>query len=431
MKILWLCNIMLPKIAESEGMEAGNKEGWLTGLSDEILRRKELHMELAVCFPVGKECLPENGILKGTCEGLSYYGFYEDVANAEIYDSRIEEILRKIIEEVKPDMVHIFGTEYPHTLAMTRVFPDKDKILIGLQGICGECGKAYMADLPEKIQNRYLFRDLVKRDNIRIQQKKFLLRGKNEEEALKLAGHIAGRTEWDKEIAVKINPDATYHVLRETLRAPFYDKEWNPEEIEKHSIFLSQGDYPLKGLHYLLWALPELLTKYPDTKVYVAGNIITNYKTLMQKIKIGSYGKYCLDLIRKGKLEERIVFLGKLSALQMRERYLKSHVFLCPSSLENSPNSVGEAMLLGMPVVSSNVGGVPSLLEDGKEGLLYPAGDTKAMIQAIDILFSDEEKALRLGRAARERAKVTHNGDANLKALMQIYEQIVNGRKPT
>ena len=200
MKILWLCNIMLPKIAESEGMEAGNKEGWLTGLSDEILGQKELHMELAVCFPVGKECLPENGILKGTCEGLSYYGFYEDVTNAESYDPRIEESLRKIIEEVKPDMVHIFGTEYPHTLAVCRVYPHPERILLGIQGICSLCAEAYFADLPERVTRKVTCRDLVKRDSLRSQQEKFARRGVMEREAIGLAGNITGRTAWDREV---------------------------------------------------------------------------------------------------------------------------------------------------------------------------------------------------------------------------------------
>ena len=92
-----------------------------------------------------------------------------------------------------------------------------------------------------------------------------------------------------------------------------------------------------------------LLEKYPDARVYVAGSSLVEYRTLKQKLKISAYGKYLRRLIRENGLGDRILFLGRLNAEQMRDRYLKSSLFLCPSSLENSPNSLGEAMLLGSP----------------------------------------------------------------------------------
>ena len=108
----------------------------------------------------------------------------------------------------------------------------------------------------------------------------------------------------------------------------------------------------------------------------------------------------------------------------MKARYLKSHVFVCPSSLENSPNSVGEAMLLGVPVVCSNVGGIPSLLEDGKEGILYELGNKKALIDAISFVFSHDEKAQSFSVKERARGRKNHDGAKNFQALMQIYEQM-------
>lgn len=63
--------------------------------------------------------------------------------------------------------------------------------------------------------------------------------------------------------------------------------------------------------------------------------------------------------------------MGKLTAGQMRDRYLASSLYVCCSALENSPNSLGEAMLLGMPCVSADVGGIPSMFTDGVDGILY------------------------------------------------------------
>lgn len=421
MRVLWLCNIMLPSVAAALGRNASNKEGWLTGLSGQLLcHGKENGIELGVCFPVEKDSEP----VKGKVGEMSYFGFPEDTVHPERYDADLEKHLSAILKEFTPDLVHIFGTEYPHTLAMTRCMENKEKILIGLQGICSQCAESYMADLPKSVQNRFLLRDFLRQDNIAQQKKKFVMRGSMETEALKSVLHVTGRTAWDRELTAKINPNAEYHFLNETLRPSFYGPVWNKDACKKHSIFLSQGNYPLKGLHYLLQAMPEILRQFPDTKAYVAGDKITAFGTLKEKIKIGSYGKYCLDLIKTNGLEEKIIFLGRLDEKQMCEQYLKSNLFLSPSSLENSPNSVGEAMLLGMPVVSSDVGGVASMLKNKTEGILYPHSDVQKLAEAVCTMFSKEEQALQCGLQAREHALKTHDPETNYHRLLTIYREI-------
>lgn len=426
MRVLWLCNIMLPAIGEALGIETSNKEGWLTGLSEQILSHEENNIELGICFPVKKDSKP----VKGKVKQISYYSFQEDMARAERYNEELETQLAKILQEFQPDIVHAFGTEFPHTLAMTRCIENKANMLIGIQGLCFIYADYYMADLPVSVQKRFLFRDFLKRDNIVIQQKKYVERGKFEIEALQNTGHVTGRTDWDKKAASDINPGAAYHFMNETLRSNFYGKEWRLEDCEKYSIFLSQGNYPIKGLHYLLLAMPAILESFPGTKVYVAGDVITAYGTLMEKIKIGSYGKYCLDLIKKLKLEGKILFTDRLNSEQMCARYLNSHVFLSPSAIENSPNSVGEAMLLGMPVVSSRVGGVHNMLADGEEGFLYPYQDTRKLAESICKLFGDDELAKRCGKKAAVHAAETHNPVINYNRLLTIYKEI-EGRGET
>lgn len=424
MRVLWLCNIMLPLVAEALGKDASNKEGWLTGLAEELLKHAEENkIELGICFPVGKGEEP----VKGRGQGFSYFGFREDVSRPEVYDPALEGQLKEILQEFQPDLIHVFGTEYPHTLAMTKCVEDPARLLIGLQGLCFLCAQAYMADLPERVQKRYLFRDLLKQDNIAKQQEKFAMRGENEKEALRRALHVAGRTAFDRQAVEEVNPGAAYHFMNETLRPVFYGPRWQLDACERYSIFISQGSYPLKGLHYLLRAMPDILAAYPRAKAYVAGDVITRYGTLKEKLKIGSYGKYCLDLIRQNRLEDHIVFLGKLNSEQMCSQYLKSHVFLSPSALENSPNSVGEAMLLGMPVVSSDAGGVSSMLTSGQEGILYPAGDVSGLKKAVCTLFADDKLAAAYGEKAHARAVRTHDPLNNYRRLLEIYAALQAG----
>lgn len=420
MKVLWLCNIMLPRIAEELGMPKSNKEGWLTGISETILANKENKITLGICFPVEQD---KDGIC-GEADGLSYYGFYEDTLHPEIYDNGLEERLAKILSQFQPDVVHVFGTEFPHTLAMAKVFPKKDKLLISMQGICTECAKNYTIGVPSRVCKKETFRDWLKKDNILKQQEKFVARGKNEREALSLAGNVAGRTAWDKRVLEKLAKEATYFKWNETLRSNFYGKTWSLQNCEKHSIFVSQGNYTIKGLHFVLQAMPEIIKKFPDTKLYVAGDKITAYSSLKDKIKIGTYGQYLLQLISDHHLQEHVVFLGKQDAEEMCGQFLKSHVFLSASLIENSPNSVGEAMLLGVPVVSSEVGGVPSLFEGEKEGLFYPVEDTKKMAEQILRIFGDDMLAERLSASARQRAAITHDSKTNYERLLEIYHEI-------
>ena len=444
MRILWICNTMLPRIAEHLGLEAGNKEGWLSGLADTILENREKNeIELAVAFPVSlaleTKCLEvlvkqENGEM-----GLLIcYPFVEDINHPEIYQRELEPQLQEIVADFLPDVVHCFGTEFPHTLAATRVC-DKEKLLIGIQGVCRYIAEAYMADLPKKVIRRVTFRDFVRRDSILQQREKFFKRGAHEEEALQKAGHVTGRTGMDLEYTKRCNDSARYHYMNETLRSNFYEGQWSLENCEKHSIFLSQGDYPLKGLHYVLHALPEILKKYPDAKLYVAGNPIVREKNVKGRLKISSYGKYIMELIEQYDLEEKVTFTGKLTADQMKERLLKSNVFLCASALENSSNSLGEAMLLGMPCVSAWVGGIPDLFVKGEEGIAYPGFGAKEYAQeankeleqanrlaeAVCEMWSDEVRMCAYGKAAADHAKATHNPKTNYFCLVEIYKEIV------
>ena len=426
MRILWVCNIVLPAFARELGLPVTERGGWLEGSFDRI-RRDPGETPLGICAPVPAD----RASVRIQSGETVFYGFYENTNAPEIYDERMETRLREIIDDFEPDIVHIFGTEFPHALAAARAFGNPKRTLIGIQGLCCRIADVYMADLPYRVQRSVTFRDWYRRDTLQDQQKKFRLRAKNEEKALKLTAHITGRTTFDREATQEINEEAVYHPMNETLRAPFYRGQWDVSKVERHSIFLSQGDYPLKGFHYMLEAMPLILEKFPDAHLYVAGSSIigggrsSSGRKYPMALKISAYGKYLRGLIRKGHLQDKVTMLGRLTAQQMKEQYLKSNVFVCPSIMENSPNSVCEAMLLGMPVVSAKVGGVPDLISDGEEGILFPGGKVDELAEGVKTVFYDDELAMTLGGYARRRAKQVHNPDTNFKRLIGIYRSMM------
>lgn len=412
MKILWLCNIILPDISRHLKESVSMYGGWIDGLSKDL--RKNLD-SLNIVFPFHKE-------ISGSIDNMFYNSF--------IYNKNysIEDRFINLLKEYKPDIIHIWGTEYIHTLKMVDISIRLgliDKLVISIQGLCSIYAKHYFADLPKRIIKNYSFRDFIKHDNINNQRKKFIKRGKFEIEAIKKVKHIIGRTDWDRACTYQINPKAEYHFCNETLRDSFYEGDiWDYEKCEKHSIFISQANYPIKGLHYLLEALPLILKDYPDTKVYIAGkNIIAN-ENFIEKLKISSYGKYIRSLIKLYGLENKLVFTDNLSEGDMKQRYLGTNVFVSPSSIENSPNSVCEAMILGVPVIASDVGGIKDLLEHKKEGFVYQSDAPYMLAFYIKKIFDFQGNIICMTKSARKRALITHDKELNIQILMQIYKSI-------
>ena len=424
-KVLWICNIMLPAIGQELNLPYSNREGWLSGIFERV-QKKEAPFVLGICFPLGNAV----GVKRLQVQNVTCYAFAEDLNRPEIYDARMEEDFKQIIEDFEPDLIHIFGTEFPHTLAAVRAFSRPDKVLIGIQGLCSEIAKVYMAGLPKQVQKDVTFRDFIRQDSIGQQQDKFTRRGENEIKALKDCRNITGRTRFDQEGTAKINPDARYYLMNETMRSEFYTGKWILEDCQEHSIFLGQGDYPLKGMHFALEAMALLTPKYPDIKLYVSGNSILKHDTLKEKLKLPAYGKYLLSLIKKHRLEDKVVLLGKLNAQEMKQQFLNSSVFICPSVLENSPNTVAEAQLLGVPVIASRAGGIPDMITHGKDGLLFPTGDVAQMAKQIESLWdrTKDETGLclaeRISEGARRRARAVHDGETNYQRLLEIYNTI-------
>ena len=443
MRVLWICNIMLPRIAVHLGQEVNNKEGWITGLMDAVLDYNKAHLDemvqLGIAFPIGKEQpFMQDVLVVNQDYDIPFYGFREDTGAPEQYDMAVEQDMARIFADFKPDMIHLFGTEYPHTLAAVKSFGRPSRTLVGIQGLCRVCAGAYMANLPQRVQKSVTFRDLVKKDTLRKQQQKFEDRGQWELGAIQGAGHITGRTEWDRYWTLKWNPGARYHALNETLRKEFYSGQWSWESCESHRLFFSQGDYPLKGLHYMLMALPRILSKYPDARVYVVGNSLLRGKNLQGRLKISAYGTYLEKLIRGYGLEGKVHFLGRLTAEQMKEQYLKCQAFVCASSMENSPNSMGEAMLLGTPVVTSYVGGISTIIKE-EEGTVFEGfcieraeeegelGRISARLaDAVCQVFADMPAAVEKAEKAKEHARQTHDAAVNNKRLVEIYRTIVS-----
>ncbi len=410
---------MIPQFDKILGCKFGGGGSWLELSLEKLQESNECC--IAYCSPMRLK----QSIIKADYKDIKIYGFNKKQWKPYYYDKSLEKTFRTIIEDFNPDIVHIFGTEFPHTLAMVRAFNNPLKTVIHIQGLCFFWGGEYTAFLSKKVVNGMSFRDFLRHDNIAKQQKKFLKRGRFEIEALCNVKYVMGRTTWDKVAVKQINPKVTYHYCPETLRSVFYEAPyWNIDNCVRHSIFMSQGDYPIKALHIALEALSIVRKDFPDAKLFVAGNNIVRANSLLCKLKQSYYSKYLNSIIKNNNLQGSVIFTGILNAVQMKEMFLKSNVYILPSVMENSPNSLSEAMITGVPSVASYVGGIPDMVTHGVDGFLYQANAPYMLSHFIMNIFLNDNLTKTISENARNRYLKT-DGDNNKNILVDIYKSIL------
>ncbi len=423
MKVMWICNLPNKSACEYQKIKSSNYGGWLTGLSDALKNSEDI--SLVYCYPKIGRREQDDFVF----DNVHYYSFYTSKKmgflniDADKDDKLKRKQIKDIIQNEQPDIIHIFGTEYVHALITAEEVLEKEKLVCSIQGLTSIIAKHYLSYIPTEVRKKKNFSSLFRR-TLQGQQMDLIKRGKREIKTLQLCSNIIGRTDWDYACTHFINPSRIYYKCNETLRSSFYTSEWHYEQCNPTSIFVSQGSSPLKGLNILLEAIALLKKDFPQIKLRIAGNNFIKRDTLIDKMKISTYGDYINQLIRKNQLYDNIEFLGGLNEQQMVNEYLRCNVFVSPSSIENSSNSIGEAMLLGVPVISSNVGGINSLLEDNVEGILYQGDAPYMLAMKIRTIFIDTELGIRLGKNARKRAMRTHDIQKNKKDLIEAYKQI-------
>jgi L-malate glycosyltransferase len=118
----------------------------------------------------------------------------------------------------------------------------------------------------------------------------------------------------------------------------------------------------------------------------------------------GSMAESKLLAIEKG-IADSITFTGRLPKTEWIKLSVDFDIFLNTTNFDNMPVSVLEGMALGLPIVSTNVGGLPYLLEDGEDALLVEANDEQRMVEKIETLLLQEGLGLRLSKAARNKVE--------------------------
>ena len=403
MKVLWITNVELPDAANSRGNNVV-VGGWMHQTLNYIKNSIELYV--AACVSEKYDWIEINSV--------NYCGFTPEIDEVDF---------GRIIESIDPDCIHIWGSEYNHSYYVTKAARNLSKIectVLSIQGLVSVYAEHYYDGLPPELIHRRTLKEFFGRRNIAQEKKMMELQGQTEISTFQMLENCIGRTDWDYACAKQMNPQIEYHFCGEILRESFYVNRWKYEECDKEVIFFSQAHYPIKGLHIMLRALPIIKEYYPAVVLRIVGNN-PQKKAIFKR---SSYEKYICNLIHDNDLSNSIEWLGQLSENEMMLNYKKANVFVCSSSIENSSNSIGEAMLVGTPIVASDVGGIKSFMEHEKECMLYHSTAVYMLADNVIRIFNSRSLAMQLGNNAHERAKKYHCIEDNLQRLIKIYNKL-------
>lgn len=415
MKILWITNCLFPEaISLLSGKPAFSKAsgGWLLAAAEELITKYSLSLVVVSVTPQVKK------MTRLTGEKIIYYAL--PCKRERKYHKIFEQMWRDIVEYEKPDVVHIHGMEFLHGLAYLRAGIGLPTIL-SIQGIPSAIGEAFTQGMSIKdIYSNLSLIDLLFAGSLYKQGKTYTKLGETvEPEYLKRVDLILGRTSFDQARVAAVTSLKKYRTVQESLRSVFYSSEkWSYERCRPYSIFLSQGHYPIKGLHQVIKAIAILKQKYPTILLRIAGPNIMR----VPWYKKSSYARFIDKLISKFKLEDNILFIGELDAAEMKHEYLSVNLYLCASSIENSPNSLGEAQILGVPCIAAFSGGIPDFIPNSASGKMYNFIDYIKLAYIIDQEFQSSDSFDNTEQISL--ATKRHQREGNAEVIMAIYEEL-------
>lgn len=415
MRILWIASPSCNYVPVGQTSGGYNGGGWVSSLQNELLKREDITLGIAFCMDGQPEKVEQEGTTyyimpdhsKRLKDKIIDFVRINDASRDEVVWPQYTDRLMAIIADFKPDVIHIFGSELYQDLAAL-VTGDIPTVL-HVQGLLS----LYIYILLPPGISKWSFVMSGKGLRGKLFNYQYLASWRRssyrEKKILRAVPYVIGRTGWDRQGVAVINPNAKYHYGGEILRDVFYEKVDRLMPL-RLTITTTISAAIYKGFDVVL-KVADILKReaHIDFEWNVFGNV---NPSLMEK----ATGLRHDDL--------NVNLRGVASAATIHDALLHSTLYVHPSYVENSPNSVCEAQLTGIPVVASRVGGTDSLVEHGKTGFLFPVTDPYMAAYHILRLATDRELNIRIGRQAREVALRRHDKGEIVAQLLRTYEEI-------
>jgi glycosyltransferase involved in cell wall biosynthesis len=415
MKILWFSNT--PALGQdflNSNSKLSSSGGWLNSLNAQLENKVELHIAFMYPYRV-KSFVHGKTTYYPIFSGGIYINWIRNKLGLFNTEQGFLDRFIEVVQLVNPDLVHIHGTE---SLFISMISEVKIPTLVSIQGNIVVINHKFFAGF----HGRYLktlfrrpFKDLIFETNsYAFIKKKFEYQAKLEKASMKHIKNVIGRTSWDERLTRVLAPNSKYFVGQELLRNTFYENKWmNLYAKGKLILFTTTGDSYYKGIETVFMSISIL--ENIDFEWRIAG--ISDFSRV-----VGISKKY----LGRDFPKMKYIFLGSLNETELVREMLNAHIYIMPSHIENSPNNLCEAMILGMPCIATFAGGTGSILRDGEDGILIQDGDPWALSGAILELYNNPALAQRYSVNARGKALNRHDKSAVSQQYVDIYREILN-----
>ena len=386
-----------------------NGGGWIASL-EQIVRKSDV-IDLGIAFYFGNDYNVYHN------DGVKYYTLPNDhrslIQRLVAFDdtnARVDRYL-KIVDDFKPDIIHVFGSENDFGLICDKT---DIPVVIHMQGSLPPYHNALFPIGMNKLD--FLSgRGLTWRRRLIGWRSESSFRRKAERETkiLKNCRYFMGRTAWDKNIVKLFNPSAIYYHCEEALRDSFIngDKVWKYRKRAKMLIVSVISNPWYKGVDLIL-KTAKLLKVDVGLEFEWAVYGVSDIRFFENK-----YGIKAHDV--------NVDVKGSVGKETLVDALCDASCYVHTSYIDNSPNSLCEAQYLGVPVLATYVGGIPSLVEDGHTGILFPANDPYTLAGHLQVIHNNRQFSENLGNAARQIAIDRHNPDSIGASLLNIYREIL------
>lgn len=377
--------------------------------------------------PDSELCFVSTAAIKDTVtvrEGNRLYHCFHfgSAYKLEHYSDSMRKEMANFVNQYNPDIIQFWGTETPFNLAAAETC-DKVKSVVLIQGLINAICKYPNGNISAK---EMCGRELLSwlqygryNKTLRLYEK----HAENERRMLSVTKNVIADTDWCEMFVRSINKNIKCHRVPLQINEQFSKVQWDPEHINRHSLFCiaERGGY--KGLHIAIKAMVIVAREIPDVTLTVPGSDLSKIDA-----RRNVYIRYLRRLIKNTGMEDRVRFTGPLNAEQMAEHLSTSHVFIMPSCIENQSSSLREACAVGTPSISSYAGGALNFLSDKVNGFIYRYEEYEILSQRILQLFGDDELARRLSCEARKLFSDMYSQDGG-RLLYETYVEILKDNR--
>ncbi len=381
MKILWLAPFPYSS-------KTTHPAPWISSLAMELVQLKDVAITILNYSPYCKqevelfEYAPKINLVFVKSPGLLMDLF-------TLGSLRVKR-LKKQIKNCGPfNVIHIHGSEHQYEYCVSK----KDKhVVMSIQGILSEYLK-YLK--PAGSIKKYLT---------------WFIYSRLELKGLKRLNNFSCRTSWDKNIVQDSNPDARVYNIWEMIRTEF---KLSSKASKGNNIYFTGGSNPLKGLDIAVHAFAAFKKRIKsDAQLIVVGNVKKTDRERIQKI------------VEDPCIFNLIQFTGIIGAAEIIDIQKNSFCHLHPSLIDNSPNSICESQLMGLPVIATPAGGVTSLVENGVTGFL--ATGVNEIITSLVNLYTNNNLWNCMSLEASSVARIRHNPKTIVDETMRMYNHLIN-----